>query len=198
MTLSLTLIAVALIAAAIGLLYAKWRGEGLPKWVLTIAVPLAWACLFVSATLWMQAYTPDFGLSVGFLVFMSLPLIIIGWQGYKGWASASLSHRERREKAPADLTASPGKGLRITARLLSCLIAAPVMGMAVGLLAWAYMPGHGSTRYAWAVFFFTFSFAIALIAGLAAQRPWRATGLISLTAIVSAGLVSLPILNGSV
>jgi hypothetical protein len=198
MTFILTVIAIALIAAAIGLLYVKWRGEGVPALVLGLAVPVAWGCLCVSAALWMRAYTPDFGLSVGFLIFMCLPLIIIGWQGYRGWISAPLSHRERREKAPADPTASPGKSLRITARVLSCLIAAPVTGMAVGLLAWAYMPGHGSTRYAWAVFFFTLSFAVALIVGLAAQRPWRATGFITLTAIVAAGLVSLPIVMGSV
>jgi hypothetical protein len=198
MTFILTVIAVALIAAAMGLLYVKWRGEGLPPHLLAVAVPVAWGCLCISAALWMRAYTPDFGLSVGFLVFMCLPLIIIGWQGYRGWISAPLTHRERREKAPADPTASPGKGLRITARVLSCLIVAPVTGMAIGLLAWAYMPGHGATRYAWAVFFFTLSFAVALIVGLAAQRPWRATGLITLTAIVSAGLVSLPILTGSV
>ncbi|OYW79844.1 MAG: hypothetical protein B7Z26_07400 [Asticcacaulis sp. 32-58-5] len=196
MTFVLTLIAVALIAAAIGLLYAKWRGEGLPAPVLNLAVPLAWAFLIVSAALWMRAYTPDFGLSVGFLVFMSLPLIIIGWQGYKGWTSAAPA-RERRERETAEpAPAKSGRGLRITARLLTCLIIAPAMGMAVGLLGWTYMPGHGSTRYAWAVFFFTMSFAIALIAGLSAQRPWRATGLTTLTAIVSAGLVSLPILTG--
>ncbi|MDC7675663.1 hypothetical protein [Asticcacaulis machinosus] len=197
MTLLLTLIAIALIAAAIGLLYAKWRGEGLPAFALGLAVPLAWAFLFVSAALWMRAYTPDFGLSVGFLFFMSLPLIIIGWQGYRGWKSAAPA-RERRERDAAEPTASPGKGLRITARLLSCLIAAPLTGMAMGLLAWAYMPGHGSTRYAWAVFFFTMSFAVALIVAVAAQRPWRATGLIVATGAAASALVSLPILNGSV
>ncbi|MDC7685123.1 hypothetical protein PQU92_17710 [Asticcacaulis sp. BYS171W] len=199
MSLVLTLFAVALILAALAILYLKWRGQGLPAWADRAAVPVAWLALAISAVLWMMAYKPDFGLPVGFLIAMSLALCLIVWRNAKDDPARLKPEKDRRARTMPDVKErfTLRKGGRIAARLLSSLVVSPLMGMAVGLVAWLYMPGHGSTRYAWAVFAFVTASAIGLVIGNSAQRPWRALGFLSLTGAISAAVVGLPLLTGA-
>ncbi|MFT3997940.1 MAG: hypothetical protein QM667_11085 [Asticcacaulis sp.] len=195
---ALTLLAVALIVAAIALLYLRWRGEGLPLWVQDVAVPAAWVMLGVSGWLWTVAYKPDFGLPVGFLIAMSLPLALIAWRHTADDPARLKPEKARRERAVPDVKErfTVRKGGRIAARLLSSLIVSPFMGMAVGMVAWLHMPGHEATRYAWAVFVFVTASAIGLVVSTSAQRPWRALGFLCLTGAIAAAIVGLPLLMG--
>ncbi|ESQ80373.1 hypothetical protein [Asticcacaulis sp. YBE204] len=194
-----TCLAVILIVLAIVLLYLKWRGQGLPAGFDRAAVPVAWLALAVSAVLWMLAYEPDFGLPVGCLIAMSLPLALIAWRNAKDDPARHKPEKDRRARSLPDVKErfSLRKGGRIVARLLSSFVISPLMGMAVGMVAWLYMPGHGSTRYAWAVFAFVTASVIGLVIGNSAQRPWRALGVLSLTGAVSAAVVGLPLVTGA-
>lgn len=194
----MTFTATVLIAGAVALLYLRWLGRGLPAFIAPYAVPAAWLGMLASAALWMTAYKPDFGLPFGFLIAMSLPLAVIAWQTLRNPDAATKPEKQRRERAP-DVPDHLGKRRisRITARLISCLILAPVTGMAVAMLAWEYMPGHAATRYAWAVFSFSVASATALVVALSAQRPWRALGLITASTAAVSTVVGLPLLNGA-
>ena len=86
---------------------------------------------------------------------------------------------------------------RVTARLIACVLIAPVTGMTVAMLAWEYMPGHPATRYAWAVFSVSVASATALVIALSAQRPWRALGLISASTAVVSAIVGTPLVMGA-
>lgn len=196
----MTLAAIVLIAGAVALLYLRWLGRGLPAASVPYAVPIAWLAMMASAALWMTAYKPDVGLPFGFLIAMSLPLVLIAWQTIRNLDSAQKPEKQRRERTVPDIPDHLGKRriLRIIARLISCLVIAPATGMAIAMLAWEYMPGHPATRYAWAVFGFSVASATALIVALSAQRPWRALGLMTAgTAVISAA-IGLPLLTGAV
>jgi hypothetical protein len=195
----MTFVAIALIAGAIALLYLKWLGRGLPARVAPHAVPAAWLAMLGSAALWMTAYKPDFGLPFGFLIAMTLPLALIAWQAVRHIDDVSKPEKQRRERAAPEVPDHLGKrrALRVIARLISCLVLAPTIGMAVAMLAWEYMPGHPATRYAWAVFFFSVASATALVVALSAQRPWRALGLITASTAVVSAVVSGPLLIGA-
>jgi hypothetical protein len=190
MTILLTAVAVALIVAAVALLYLKWQGKPWP-W----AVPVAWGALVVSAGLWMTAYKPDYGLPFGFLIFMSLPLLLIA--GRIDWKGKP--EKQRRAKAVPDVAEhwTPGRTGRIVARVLACLIIAPLIGMIVGMVAWRYMPGHEATRYALGVFIFNLVSAIALIVACSAQRPWRVLGFMTAVVVTGSGIIGLPLLTGA-
>ncbi len=195
----MTLAAIVLIAGAVALLYLRWLGRGLPASITPYAVPVAWLGMLTSAALWMTAYKPDFGLPIGFLIAMSLPLALIAWQTIRNLDTAAKPEKQRRERAAPEVPDDSGKRriARITARLISCLVIAPVTGMAVAMLAWEYMPGHAATRYAWAVFSFSVASATALVVALSAQRPWRALGLITASTAVVSAVVGLPLLSGA-
>jgi hypothetical protein len=256
----MTLAAVVLIVGAVALLYLKWLGRGLPSPTLPYAVPVAWLAMLGSAALWMTAYKPDFGLPIGFLVAMSLPLALIAWRTVRTFDSAAKPEKQRRERVapegpelsstrkftptvdnilrcmgialatgallavpvwfwmPVEAASRPRWAVavfiitfvialavalfarrpwRVTARLISCVVVAPVTGMTVAMLAWEYMPGHPATRYAWAVFFFSVASATALVVALSAQRPWRALGLISASTVVASAVVGGPLLIGA-
>lgn len=190
MTVLLTAIAVALIVAAIALLYLKWQGKLWP-W----AVPVAWGILIVSAGLWMTAYKPDYGLPFGFLIFMSLPLILIA--GRIDWKTKP--EKQRRVKTLPDIPEhwTPRRIGRVTARVLACFIIAPLIGMIVGMVAWRYMPGHEATRYALGVFIFNLVSAIALIVACSAQRPWRVLGFMTAVVVGGAGIIGAPLVIGA-
>ena len=197
-TAAMTLAAIALTAGAIALLYLRWLGRGLPGAVMPHAVPAAWTAMLGSAALWMTAYKPDYGLPFGFLTAMSLPLALIAWRALRSPESPARPEKQRRQRETPDLPDQLGerRATRIAARLLSCLVLAPAIGMATAMLAWEYMPGHPATRYAWAVFSFSVASAAALVVSLSARRPWRALGLISAgTAVVSA-VVGIPLVAG--
>lgn len=256
----MTFAAIALITGAIALLYLKWLGRGLPRRLMAYAVPAAWLGMLASASLWMTAYKPDYGLPFGFLIAMSLPLALIAWQTTRTFDSAAKPEKHRRERIapdapelsstrklvttsdnivrclgvalaagaivglpvwlymPVEAAARPAWAIagftiafvialaialfarrpwRVTARLISCVVIAPVTGMAVAMLTWEYMPGHAATRYAWAVFFFSVASATALVIALSAQRPWRALGLITASTAVISTVVGLPLLTGA-
>ncbi len=195
----MTLAAIVLIAGAVALLYLRWLGRGLPASIAPYAVPIAWLAMLASAAVWMTAYKPDFGLPFGFLIAMILPLALIAWQTIRNLDSAQKPEKQRRERAAPDVPGHLGKrrALRVIARLMSCLVIAPVTGMAVAMLAWEYMPGHPATRYAWAVFGFSVASATALVVALSAQRPWRALGLITTSTAVASAIVGLPLLSGA-
>jgi hypothetical protein len=195
----MTLVAIVLIAGAVALLYLRWLGRGLPASIVPFAVPTAWLGMLASAALWMTAYKPDFGLPFGFLIAMSLPLAVIAWQTLRNPDAATKPEKQRRERTAPDVPDHLGKRRisRITARLISCLVIAPVTGMAIAMLAWEYMPGHAATRYAWAVFSFSVASATALVVALSAQRPWRALGLITASTAAVSALVGLPLLSGA-
>lgn len=194
-SLVLTVIAIALIVAAIALLYMKWLGRGLPAALTRIAVPGAWVAMIASAALWMTAYKPDFGLPFGFLIAMTLPLALIAWR--TDWTPKA--EKERRARSIPDVPHHLGKRkiLRIVARLISCLVIAPLSGMALAMLAWEFMPGHEANKYAMAVFAFSVASASTLVVAVSAQRPWRALGFISATTAAVSAVVSLPILTGA-
>ena len=197
-TAAMTFAAVALIAGAIALLYLRWLGRGLPAAITPYAVPIAWTAMLGSAALWMTAYKPDYGLPFGVLIAMSLPLALIAWQALRSPDSTARPEKQRRQRDTPDVPDHLGKrrALRITARLLSCLVLAPTVGMATAMLAWGYMPGHPATRYAWAVFSFSVASATALVVALSAQRPWRALGLISASTAVVSAVVGIPLVAG--
>lgn len=195
----MTLAAIVLIAGAVALLYLRWLGRGLPASIVPYAVPVAWLGMLASAALWMTAYKPDFGLPIGFLIAMVLPLALIAWQTIRNLDTVAKPEKQRRERAAPDLPDDPGRRRisRITARLISCLVIAPATGMAVAMMAWEYMPGHAATRYAWAVFSFSVASATALVVALSAQRPWRALGLITASTAAVSAVVGLPLLSGA-
>lgn len=256
----MTLAAIALIVGAIALLYLRWSGRGLPARLVPHAVPVAWLAFLASAALWMTAYKPDFGLPIGFLIAMTLPLAVIAWRTFKDPDSATKPEKQRRERTapdapelsstrkleltPINILRCQGAALaaatilavpvwfwmpveaasrprwtigvflitftvalvvalfaqrpwRVTARLIACVLVAPVTGMSVAMLAREYMPGHPATQYAWAVFFFSVASATALVVALSAQRPWRALGLITACTVAVSAVVGTPLVIGA-
>lgn len=187
----LTFVAVALIVAAIALIYMKWLDKGLPVSMQSYAVPLAWGLMAVSAAIWMSAYKPDFGLPIGFLIAMSLPLVLIATR--IEWPENAPKMRSAKTSSDSEIAFGPGKALRITARLIACLVLAPLAGLAFALVTQQYLPGHEATRFALAVMAFVVIFSICLIIALSARRPWRAAGVVAGIGILSSIAVAMPL-----
>lgn len=163
-------------AGAVTLLYLKWRGALRHP----LVVAAGWAGVVAAIALWSLAYEPYIGapLAVLALTVVALGLVL---RGTELRALVRFPETGRIRCDPAERLNWPGT----IARTLAILIAAPVVGMVFGLLAWTWSGGHDATRFYWAVFGFVVVFAAVQVWGASARRPWRALGLISVLGLIA-------------
>jgi hypothetical protein len=167
---------------AVTLLYRKWRGDIRHSYALVAA----WAGVAASILLWSAAYEPYVGVPFAILV---MTLVAMGFllSGADLKAVAQFPSTRRAASDAAGRTSWSG----VAARTLSSVVAAPVVGMILGLLAWPWVPGHDATRFFTAVIVFLAGSAAIIVWGLSAVRPWRALGMILLIGMAAAVPVAL-------
>ncbi len=164
-------------AGAVTLLYLKWRGDIRRPGV----VAAAWIGIVGSIALWSAAYKPDVGAPFAIIV---MTLVAFGLV-LRGVDLKALARFPNVRRASPEAAARPSWSAA-AARVISAVVAAPVVGMTLGLLAWIWAPGHASTRFVWAVVVFLTVFAATQVWGLSAVRPWRALCLIAMVGMTAA------------
>ncbi|HEX8471169.1 MAG TPA: hypothetical protein VF633_08670 [Brevundimonas sp.] len=169
-------------AGSITLLYLKWRGDLQHPGVLAAA----WAGIAASMVLWGAASKPDVGVpfAVGLMMLIALAFVL------KGADLRALARFPDARRATSE-TAVRISWPSAAARTLSAVVAAPVVGMTVGLLVWTHVAGHEANRFICAVVVFLAAFAALQVWGLSALRPWRALALIVLVGVAAAIPVAL-------
>lgn len=170
--------------AAVTLLYLRWRGDiRLPALVAS-----AWIGIAGSILMWGAAYKPDVGVPFAILVMTLTGLGLV----LRGADLKTLARFPTVRSAPSERPASGSRSWSgAAARALAAVLAAPVVGMTLGLLAWVWAPGHDSNRFVWAAVCFLVSFAALQVWGLSAARPWRTLCLIALVGLTAAVPVGL-------
>lgn len=169
-------------AGAVSLLYLKWRGDVRHP----AAVVGAWTAIAGSIALWTAAYTPDVGPPFAILVMTVVALGLV----LRGTDLGALTRIPVARPTPSQ-AATPVSWSATAARTLAAVVAAPVVGMILGLLVWTWAPGHASTRFVCSVVVFLVAFAALQVWGLGAVRPWRALGLIALVGVTAAVPVTM-------
>lgn len=171
MSLLLALVGSLLGVGAVVLLFLKWRGDLKSP----AAVAVGWAAVAASILVWATAFTPDVGSAFAVLVMTVAALGLL----VRGVDLAALARFPGVRRVPNPEPAGKPSWSGVAARILAALAAAPVVSLSLGLLVWVVTPGHESTRFVLAVFSFLIAFAVLLVWGLSAARPWRALGLIA-------------------
>lgn len=169
-------------AGSVALLYLKWRGDLQQSYI----VAAAWTGIAGSVTLWGAAYKADVGVPFAILL-MTLVAMGLVLKGVDLGAMAQFPDTRRAASEPAGRISWPSAA----ARSLSAVVAAPVVGMTLGLLIWTWLPGHDANRLISAVVVFLAAFATLQVWGLSATRPWRALCLIVVLGVVAAIPVAL-------
>ena len=160
--------------AAVWALYLRWSGRISHRGV----VALAWLGIAVCVLVWAYAFNADVGTSLAVLLVMTAGLAAV----FRAPDVAGLMPFPQTRKAKTE-TKSRISLSRTTARTLSTVLVAPVVGMAAGLCVWSLCGGHDATRFVCAVFVFLIGYAVLQIWGASAMRPWRALGLMSVLGV---------------
>jgi hypothetical protein len=163
-------------------LYLKWRGHLRQSWI----VAAAWTGIASSIVLWSTAYEPDVGVPFAVmlmtLVAMGLVLKGVDLRTVAQFPDTRLPDIRRSASETTVQISWPS----VAARSLSAVVAAPMVGMTLGLLMWTWLPGHEADRLISAVVVFLAAFATLQVWGLSATRPWRALCLIVLLGVAAA------------
>lgn len=149
-----------------------------------------WLLIAAGLALFVAATKPDYGLALGTLVAMAAPLVLV-MPAAARWAPRP-PRQEERDQAPPPA----GKRSRSIARLVGCLLLAPILGLAAALAWRAYVPGVPADKLVGAAFAAPAAFAAAMVAVLGVARPWRAVGVVGALAVLLAAAVFLPRLTG--
>lgn len=150
-----------------------------------------WALVAAGLGAFVAATKPDYGLAVGALVAMAAPLVLV-MPAARGWAPRPPRQEERDQPPPP-----AGKRSRSIARLVGCLLVAPILGLAAAVAWQAHVPGVPADKLLGAACIAPIAFAAAMVASLGAARPWRVTGASAVLAAVLAAAVFLPRLTGA-
>lgn len=161
--------------AAVWALYLRWSGRISHRGV----VALAWLGIAACVLVWAYAFNADVGTSLAVLLVMAAGLAAV----FRAPNMTGLMPFPETRKAKTE-TKSRVSWSRSTARTLSTVLVAPVVGMAAGLCFWVVCGGHDATRFVSAVFVFLIGYAVLQIWGASAVRPWRALGLMSALGVV--------------
>jgi uncharacterized membrane protein YGL010W len=186
MTVLLVVLGAALIVAGIVLLHRCWSRTA-PSW----GVIAGWVLIDLGLVAFMASVRPAYGLALGALVAMAVPLALVLSPLSRGWTPKPPRESERPAAVP------PGGRSRSIARLVGSLLAAPAFALAAALAWRALVPGSEVDRLAGAAYAAPIAFAIALVVVMGAGRPWRATGMLAAATALAVAPVFLPRLIGA-
>lgn len=182
-------------AALAGLLLLRraWREGPVASGPGRYAVAGGWALVGAGLALFAAAGRPVWGLSVAALVVMGLVLpIVLAPVFAPGWAP-----RPPRIETREPPGRPAGFAARTAARAAGSLLAAPALGLAAALAWRAAGPGGPADKLLGAAFAAPLTLAAALVAILAARRPWRVSAIVTAAALACAGLAFAARLTGA-
>ena len=167
-----------LIGAA--LLHYRWKSPAFPRPLLL----LGWLGIGFCIWAWSAAVSADVGPAFATLVVMAAGLGLILMRA----DLRPIMPFPATRKAVRDTSSRPN-WKRGIARILTCIIVAPLVGLSAGMLVWSLAGGHAATRFTTGVFVFLIGYAVLQIWALGSEKPWRTLGLMTLLGSVLAALV---------
>lgn len=175
-------------------IFLTWQRKGVRAGLWRWGLPAGWAFLCLGLFVWMISTNPDQGLALGSVLVIILALAILAWQGLK-LAGRPAKAQIKRESATDTVVLGKGYWGRFIVRLLGSLLVVPAFGLLAGLLWRAYAPGNAANVLITAAFIVTFAMTGALTWLLASRHPYRTCMALTLTSLIAAGAIYLPLMR---
>ncbi len=181
----------------VGLLaiFLTWRRRGLRERLWRYSLPAGWALVALGLGLWTVSTNTDQGLALGSVMVMILACAILIRQGLVLLGQPA-KVQAVRETETDGLALGKGYWGRVTVRLIGCVVAAPALGVLLGLLWLAYVPGNEADRLIGLAFVALLAMTAGLVVQLASRRPYRSLGGLTALSVLAAAIVFLPRLFG--
>jgi hypothetical protein len=190
MTLMLALTALLLSLGVLGL-YRAWQGRTIAAPRRRLLVTASWAVLALGIIVWCIGRNADIAVPQAVTLAMLLALAGIGAHAM----TLRRMDKAARNGAALEPAARPANTRNRIARLVGSLVVVPLLGLAIGMAWFIWVPGLEADRLMGLGFSATLVAAIGLLLLLASRQPARTATIQAVIALVVAGAL-LPAVLG--